>query len=46
MSRSKGCGKLGVALAMKTRIDLRLRRVENQTTWFVCVLLSVVMTVE
>lgn len=31
---------------MKTRIDLRLRRVENQTTWFVCVLLSVVMTVE
>ena len=31
---------------MKTRIDLRLRRVETHTTWFSCVLIAVVLTVE
>lgn len=31
---------------MKTRIDLRLRRVEAHTTWYVCVLIAVVLTVE
>ena len=31
---------------MKTRIDLRLRRVETHSTWFACVLIAVVLTVE